>query len=60
MGCLLARFAGAFPRQGVLFIWLARPGLFEATFGGWLWPPLGVLFCPSPPGRTSCCGRRPV
>jgi hypothetical protein len=47
MGCLFALFAGAFPRLGVLFIWLARPALFSAAFGGfWLWPLLGLLFLP--------------
>src|SRR4051794_12177713 len=47
MGCLFVIFAGAFPRLGVLFIWLARPSLFSAAFGGaWLWPLLGVLVLP--------------
>ena len=47
MGCLFAVFAGAFPRLATLFIWLARPQLFAAAFGGaWLWPLLGILFLP--------------
>jgi hypothetical protein len=47
MGCLFAIFAGMFPRLGVLFIWLARPALFSAAFGGaWVWPLLGVIFLP--------------
>ncbi len=47
MGCLFLLFAGAFPRLGVLFIWLARPQLFSAAFGGaWIWPLLGVIFLP--------------
>jgi hypothetical protein len=47
MGCLFAMFAGLFPRLGVLFIWLARPILFSAAFGGfWLWPILGIIFLP--------------
>lgn len=47
MGCLFAIFAGMFPRLGVLFIWLARPGFFSAAFGGsWFWPLLGILFLP--------------
>lgn len=47
MGCLFAIFAGMFPRFGVLFIWLARPVLFSAAFGGsWLWPLLGLFFLP--------------
>ncbi len=47
MGCLFAIFAGLFPRLAVLLIWLARPVLFSAAFGGfWLWPILGVIFLP--------------
>jgi hypothetical protein len=47
MGCLFAIFAGAFPRLGVLFIWLARPQLFMESFGGfWLWPILGIIILP--------------
>ena len=47
MGCLFLIFAGAFPRLAVLFIWLARPVMFSAAFGGsWLIPLLGVLFLP--------------
>ena len=36
MGCLFAIFAGLFPRLGVFVIWLARPVLFNAAFGGFL------------------------
>jgi hypothetical protein len=40
-------FAGAFPRIGSILIWLARPMLFEAAFGGsWLLPVLGIIFLP--------------
>jgi hypothetical protein len=47
MGCLFAVFAGGFPRLAVLFIWIARPALFSAAFGGFfLWPLLGILFLP--------------
>ncbi len=47
MGCLFLLLAGAFPRLGTLFIWLARPNLFNAAFGGsWLWPILGIAFLP--------------
>ena len=47
MGCLFALFAGAFPRIGSVLIWLARPNLFEAAFGGmWIWPLLGIVFLP--------------
>lgn len=47
MGCLFALFAGAFPRFGTLFIWLARPVYFRAAFGGgWFLPLLGIIFLP--------------
>ena len=46
-GLFFAIFAGLFPRLGVLLIWLARPLLFSAAFGGfWLWPILGIIFLP--------------
>lgn len=47
MPCLFAMFAGLFPRLGSLLIWLARPTMFSAAFGGsWLWPILGIIFLP--------------
>lgn len=47
MGCLFAIFAGMFPRLGILLIWLARPVIFSAAFGGsWLWALLGIFFLP--------------
>jgi hypothetical protein len=47
MPCLFALFAGMFPRLGTVFIWLARPNLFSAAFGGsWFWPILGIIFLP--------------
>jgi hypothetical protein len=47
MGCLFAIFAGAFPRIATLLLWLARPTLFSAAFGGaWIWPLLGIFFLP--------------
>jgi hypothetical protein len=47
MGCLFAVFAGAFPRFSTLLIWMARPAMFSAAFGGsWLWPLLGIAFLP--------------
>ena len=47
MGCLFVMFAGLFPRIGVFLIWLARPTLFLAAFGGsWLWPLLGIFILP--------------
>ena len=47
MPCLFALVAAAFPRLGTLFIWLARPAMFNAAFNGsWLWPVLGIIFLP--------------
>ena len=47
MPCLFALFAGMFPRLGTLFIWIARPTMFSAAFGGsWFWPILGIIFLP--------------
>lgn len=47
MGCLFAIFGGLFPRLAVLFLWLARPVLFDAAFGGsFLLPVLGIIFLP--------------
>lgn len=46
-GCLFAMFAGVFPRLATLILWLARPQMFSAAFGGsWLWPILGIVFLP--------------
>ncbi len=47
MPCLFALMAGFFPRLAALFLWLARPGMFSAAFGGrWFLPILGVIFLP--------------
>jgi hypothetical protein len=47
MPCLFALFAGFAPRLATLFIWLARPNMFSAAFGGsWFWPILGIIFLP--------------
>ena len=47
MVCCLAVFIAFFPRIGTLLIWLARPTMFSAAFGGsWLWPILGIIFLP--------------
>ena len=46
MGCLLALFAGLFPRVGLFIIWVARPRLVDAAFDTWIWPLLGLLFLP--------------
>jgi uncharacterized oligopeptide transporter (OPT) family protein len=47
MGCLFAVFAGMFPRFAVLFLWIARPTMFSAAFGGsWFLPLIGLLVAP--------------
>jgi hypothetical protein len=46
MGCLLALFAGVFPRLGVFIIWVARPERVDAAFDTWIWPLLGIIFLP--------------
>jgi len=46
MGCLLALFAGVFPRMALLIVWLARPRMVDAAFDTWVWPLLGILFLP--------------
>jgi hypothetical protein len=47
MGCLFAVFAGLFPRAADIILWIARPQLFLAPFGGaWFWPLLGIIFLP--------------
>ncbi|MFN2197363.1 MAG: hypothetical protein ACK2UW_14675 [Anaerolineales bacterium] len=47
MPCLFALFAGFFPRLAALFLWLARPVMFNTAFSGsWLWPILGIIFLP--------------
>jgi hypothetical protein len=46
MGCLLAIFAGAFPRLALLIIWIARPALVGAAFNTFLLPLLGIIFLP--------------
>lgn len=46
MGCLLAIFAGLFPRLALLVLWIARPALVDAAFGTFLLPLLGFIFLP--------------
>lgn len=46
MGCLLALFAGSFPRVALLIFWLLRPALVDAAFDTWIWPFLGLIFLP--------------
>ena len=46
VGCLVVMFGAFFPRLAVLFIWLARPGMFEAAIGSALVALLGILFLP--------------
>lgn len=47
MGCLFLLMAGVFPRIADIILWIARPVMFTAPFGGnWLWPVLGIIFLP--------------
>ncbi|MGH3145941.1 MAG: hypothetical protein ACRDTR_09095 [Rubrobacter sp.] len=46
MGCLLAIFAGLFPRLALLVLWIARPALVGAAFGTFILPLLGFIFLP--------------
>jgi hypothetical protein len=46
MGCLLAVFAGMFPRFALIIFWIARPERMDATFTTFLWPLLGIIFLP--------------
>jgi hypothetical protein len=46
MGCLLALFAGVFPRLAVLIYWIARPERVDAAFSTFIWPLLGIIFLP--------------
>ena len=44
-GCLTA-FVSSFSRIMLLFAWIARPGLMNATFGTFILPCLGFIFLP--------------
>jgi len=46
MGCLLALFAGMFPRFAVIIFWIARPERMDAIFTSFVWPVLGIIFLP--------------
>lgn len=46
MGCLLAVFAGFFPRIMLFLVWILRPNLVDAAFNSWIWPLLGIIFFP--------------
>ncbi len=44
-GCLTGAVTG-FSRFFLLFAWIARPVLFNAAFGSWIVPCLGILILP--------------
>lgn len=46
MGCLFIMFGGLFPRLGLLILWIARPGLVDASFNTFILPLLGIIFLP--------------
>ena len=45
MGCLLAVFAGFFPRIALVILWIATDEVDQA-FDGWVLPLLGLFFLP--------------
>ena len=46
MGCLLVMLGAFFPRLAVLFIWLARPAVFNAAINSALIALIGIIFLP--------------
>jgi hypothetical protein len=46
MGCLLALFAGMFPRFALVIFWIARPDRMDDVFTSLVWPVLGIIFLP--------------
>jgi hypothetical protein len=46
MGCLVAMFAGLFPRLGLLIVWICRPNLVDNAFSTWILPVIGIVFLP--------------
>jgi hypothetical protein len=45
VGCLVVLLGAFFPRIALLFIWLARPALFQAALGP-LFAIAGIIFLP--------------
>jgi hypothetical protein len=46
MGCLLALFAGFFPRFAMIVFWILRPNRVDVAFDTWVVPLLGIIFLP--------------
>ena len=46
MGCLLAIFAGVFPRFALVVYWILRPTQVDLAFDSWIVPLLGLIFLP--------------
>jgi hypothetical protein len=46
MGCLLALFAGFFPRFALFLVWILRPNRVDAAFDTFILPLLGIIFLP--------------
>jgi hypothetical protein len=46
VGCLLAMFAGVFPRLALFMFWILRPARVDAAFDTWIVPLLGLIFLP--------------
>jgi hypothetical protein len=45
VGCLLAIFAGVFPRIALVIVWITT-NLVDRAFSGWVLPLLGLIFLP--------------
>lgn len=46
MGCLLVLIGGAMPRVGLFIFWVLRPDRVDAAFDTFIFPFLGIIFCP--------------
>jgi hypothetical protein len=46
LGCLFVLFASAFPRIGLLIMWIFTDWIAVVFQGAWIWPLLGLIFLP--------------
>ena len=44
--CLVLLLTIFSARLGAIFWWLIEPNRWDAAFGSWLWPVLGIAFAP--------------
>jgi hypothetical protein len=45
LGCLFVALAAAFPRAGLIILWVFTPWVKQA-FSTWFWPLAGLIFLP--------------